>query len=92
MNMPNHVSTRDCAQKKTKQKHCTVKFADPRRGGWWGLEGTAGGVGLEDDAIGSLISANVAEIKGKAVGRGDRMREIRRDEGRGGVFDVEEAA
>lgn len=82
VNMSNHVSVRDDAQKKNKQitKHCTVKFPGPRRG--WGrgaLEGIAGGVGLEDDTIRPVIRANVAEIKGKVVGRrgqnaGDKAR------------------
>lgn len=73
--MPRHVRRRDGAREKKRRKKGTL----PNRplggdcgGGWREHQG---GVGLEDDAIGSLILANVAEIKGKAAGRGGRNAE-----------------
>lgn len=96
-NMPNHVSVRAGEKKTTKTEQTLHRQVPPNP--HWGLKGLGegcvwreqqGASDLKTTPLASLISANVLEIKGEAVGQ--NAGEIRRDEEargrRGGDSDV----
>lgn len=72
--MLNHVLTQDGAR-----KYCTVKFGPPTNlPPRWATAGGRG-VGLKDDVIRSLISANVSRDEKKSGGKRDNVKEMRAD-------------